>query len=225
VKKLSNLHLDYLAEIYHASIIETGGQVKSVSSAELAGRLLTSQSSVNRIIERLNDMKLIDYERYVGVTLNDIGVKTSRELLRKQAIIETFLMHTLQFEWHMIYDEARTMRHHVSEAVLQRMWDITGCPPQSPFGEWIDRQRQTDHNDTILIDADIKKSYRIARVLTRQSDRLQYLSALGLIPGVELNLLHKAPFDGPIQIQLDREYRILGHELATMITVIPPTEK
>ena len=218
LKTISNLHLDYIAEIYFVGTIETNDADTYVTSAQLAQRMLTSQSSVNRIIERLNDLNLVEYERYVGVKLTKGGKQQAQQILRKQSIIESFLIHSLQFEWHNVFYEAQQMRHHVSEAVLNRMWDITGNPSRSPFGEWIE-PTNTQTKDITLIDAEVEKTYTIERILTREPDRLQYLAALGLIPTVRLKLLHKAPFDGPIQIQLDREYRILGNELSKMITV------
>jgi len=219
LKKISHLHLDFLAEIYQSTIIETNNIERLVSSAELAQRMLTSQSSVNRIIERLNVLNLIEYERYVGVKLNDSGRQCAQNLLRKQSIIESFLMQTLNLGWHEIYHEALQLRHHVSDMVLNRMLEITNHPSRSPFGEPINYNQHNESDEVILTDADIKTSYVIERVLTRQSDRLQYLSALHLLPGTSFELLHKAPFAGPIQIQLVHEYRILGYELSKMITV------
>lgn len=221
LKNISNLHLDYLVEIYQVSHIETNGAVEFVSSAELSQRMFATQSSVNRIIDRLNTLGLVEYQPYVGVKLNQQGQELAVELLRKQAMIESFLMHTLKFEWHQVYEEASQLRHHVSNAVLNRMWKIAGQPKRSPFGEWIEAPPNGQSNSRLLIDGELKQHYVIDRILTRQSDRLQYLSALGLIPGTRLQLLHKAPFDGPIQIHLDREYRILAHDLSQMMTILP----
>lgn len=199
--------------------METNNVERVVSSAELAQRMITSQSSVNRIIERLNEVDLIEYERYVGVKLNVKGRQCAQRVLRKQSIIECFLMTVLKLGWHEIYHEAQQLRHHVSDVALNRMLEITNHPHRSPFGEPIDYSQTVENDEVILADADIQTSYTIARVLTRQSDRLQYLSALHLLPGTTLQLLHKAPFAGPIQIQLGYEYRILGYELSQMITV------
>jgi len=61
----------------------------------------------------------------------------------------------------------------------------------------------------------------VTRVRTRESDRLEYLSALGLLPGTPVIVLHKAPFNGPVQLRVGREYRIIGHNLAELIRVKP----
>ena len=56
-------------------------------------------------------------------------------------------------------------------------------------------------------------------MLTREPDRLEYLAALHLLPGARLELIHAAPFNGPIQLKMGREFRIIGHNLAEMICV------
>ena len=189
-------------------------------SADLAARLLTSQSTVNRVIERLRDTNLIHHQRYIGVQLTEKGLKEALTLLRKQAIIESFLMTVMAFKWPEIYEEARRMRHNISESVLNRMWEMAGSPTYSPFGEPITEQ-EIIPEEIALADADHPDDYEIARVLTRQIDRLAYLEALGLQPGSRFHLLHKAPFNGPMQLHLGREYRIIGHELAKLLTVKP----
>jgi len=223
LSKISNLQQDYLAEIYHAGQIESNSSNGLVSSSDLENRLFTSQSTVNRMIERLRAAGLVDHQRYVGVQLTERGRQEALRILRKQAIIESFLVTVMHFGWHEVYDEARHMRHHISDKVLARMWELAGRPVYSPFGEWINGTGPEQHSEIILRDADTTQDYRIARVLTRQSDRLEYLAALQLTPGTTLHLLHKAPFNGPIQIQLEAEYRIIGHELAELLTVTPLT--
>jgi DtxR family Mn-dependent transcriptional regulator len=89
---LSNLQRDYLAEIYHLGQIESNGSDGLVSSIRLAERLIASQSTVNRVIERLRDEGLIEHQRYVGVQLTEKGRQEVLAILRKQAIIEVFLV-------------------------------------------------------------------------------------------------------------------------------------
>jgi DtxR family Mn-dependent transcriptional regulator len=223
LSKVNSLQRDYLAEIYQLGHIEANSSSGLVTSADLSERLFASQSTVNRVIERLRNAELIAHQRYVGVQLTERGQQEARAILRKQAIIETFLVNVMGFGWFEVYEEARRMRHRVSETLLERMWNMAGRPERSPFGEPIDAPDHEDQPEINLSDADTTHDYRIARVLTRQPDRLEYLAALELTPGTKLHLLHKAPFNGPIQIHLERDYRIIGHELAQMLTVTAVT--
>ena len=222
LNEVTPLLRDYLAEIYQASHIELNGKNGYISTGELAERLATSQPTVNRMVERLHDAQLIRYERYVGVKLTTQGHQEAAALLRKQAVLEGFLITVLGFPWHQVYAEARQMRHQVSETVIDRMWQAAGSPARSPFGEWIDPP-ENDQPEILLTTAEDHRDYNIARILTRQTDRLEYLAALGLKPEVRLHIHHKAPFHGPIQLHLDSEYRIVGHELAKLLTLVSDT--
>ncbi|MEM6283005.1 MAG: metal-dependent transcriptional regulator [Chloroflexota bacterium] len=221
ISKLTSLQRDYLAEIYHITRIEADDPDGFVSSGTLSERMLIITSTINRVLDRLRDADLIHHKPYVGVQLTPSGEREARLILRKQAIVEAFLVNTMGFRWHEICDEAKKIRHGVNETLVDRMWEIAGYPEKSPFGEPITADDAGEDVDTILTDTEIGIDYQIARVLTRQRDRLEYLAALDLTPGHTLKVMHQSPFDGPIQVQLDREYRIIGYELARVITVFP----
>lgn len=220
LKNISNHQLDYLAAIYQASQAlpdEAGG---FVASSDLADHMLTTQSTANRMIERLRDIGLIEHQRYVGVRLTPDGLAAAAPILRRQAIIACFLQRVMGLPWAEIDPEAQRIRHSISERVLERMWQMAGQPSHGPFGDWIDPPANAPA-DLRLSDAETGRDYRLARVLTRHPDRLDYLDALGLKPGVALTLTHRAPFDGPLRVQIAAEHRIIGHSLALMLTVTP----
>jgi DtxR family Mn-dependent transcriptional regulator len=43
---------------------------------------------------------------------------------------------------------------------------------------------------------------QVSRVSDRDPEILRYLSSLGIKPGVELRLVEKGPFDGPLMLQV-----------------------
>lgn len=192
-----------------------------VPASRLAEQLFANQSNVNRIVAKLQGAELIEYKPYVGVRLTACGRKEALKLLHKQSIIESFLVDVMNFAWDEVYEEAQQIRHNIKDSVLARMWELAGEPSFSPFGEPISTEHLVLNNEEVLANAEIEHDYHVSRVLTRQSDRLKYLAALQLQPGTRLQLLHKAPFNGPLQLQLGREFRIIGHALAKMLTVTP----
>ena len=72
-------------------------------------------------------------------------------------------------------------------------------------------------NDEFLADIDPGSKARVSRLITRERDRLQYIEALGLLPDAVCEVIHVAPFQGPMQLKLGREYRIIGNSLARLI--------
>lgn len=220
--EISPLQYDYLAEIYRLREAHTP-PLEYVPTAELAASLMLMQSTVNRVIERLRRLELVEHRPYTGVTLTSAGERAAHHILRKQRIVEAFLVQVMGFGWHEVYEEARRLRHGVGEPLLARMWQMAGEPPTSPFGEPITAPDEPAHPpaDSPLSETPIQRTYRIARVMTRVPDRLEYIAALGLQPRSSLKLIHRAPFNGPLQLQLNGEYRIVGHELAQIIRVVP----
>jgi DtxR family Mn-dependent transcriptional regulator len=61
----------------------------------------------------------------------------------------------------------------------------------------------------------------VRRVPERHSEILEYLESQGVLPGVRLTILDKAPFDGPITVQLETRSLSLGFQLAGLIIVDP----
>jgi DtxR family Mn-dependent transcriptional regulator len=108
--------------------------------------------------------------------------------------------------------------------VIARMEKMAGYPTRCPHGEPIPSREGEipDLHDVLLPEAPQGLTLEITRVRTREPDRLEYMAALELVPGAHLQVVHAAPFNGPIQLRLrEKEFRIIGHNLAEMIRVQP----
>jgi DtxR family Mn-dependent transcriptional regulator len=129
----------------------------------------------------------------------------------------------MHFGWHEVHEEAERLTRGLSEPVTRRMSEMAGHPTHCPHGEPIPSEEGTlpPQDDVLLSDGPENQKLVITRVRTRESDRLEYLAALGLMPGRPLEVFHKAPFNGPLQLKVGSEYRIVGHNLAELIRVKP----
>lgn len=211
---------DYLAEIYRLQErqhTENG----FVSTSELAETLLVTAPAVNRMVTRLKEQNMLIHEPYQGIKLTNEGREQALLKLRSHRIVETFLVKVMGFEWHEVYEEAQQMSANITDALLERMLEMSEHPEFCPHGEPIPNVdgQVMDLGDELLINADIHKDYVITRVLTREPDRLAYMEALELVPGSTFELIHAAPFNGPMQLKLKDEYRIIGYNLAELIKV------
>ncbi|MEL6404396.1 MAG: metal-dependent transcriptional regulator [Chloroflexota bacterium] len=224
---LTSKQVTYLTELY--LIIRNAGIMDDelVATSLLSDALYDTRSNTSRMIERLQKRGMLHHVPYQGIRLTEEGEKHALIRLRKRRIINTFLVTVMGFDWHEIYDETRRIESSTDDTVLQRMFVLAGQPTHDPFGEHIPEEGEIPQDDdTLLTNAPVKATYRLSRVTIRTTDRLQYLDALGIRPETEFELLSRAPFDGPLQIKIGREYRILGHNLATVIWVsaITPTD-
>ncbi len=217
--QLSPTMREYLAQIYNLS--ETLADDAFVTTSDLAMALDVSPPAVNRMIAKLRDLNLLDHERYQGIRLTDAGAHEALKQLRRQRIAEAFLTNVMGLEWHEVHTEAERMGSALSDVLVDRMQTMAGNPATSPHGAPIPSPEGTlpAEADVLLVDAEAGQHYRITHVVTREADRLEYLAALHLTPGQRFELLHRAPFNGPLQLKLGNEYRIIGHNLAEVIRV------
>jgi DtxR family Mn-dependent transcriptional regulator len=211
---------DYLAQIYRLADRGTP-QEGYISTSALAELLDVSAPAVNRMVTKLKETALLEHEPYQGIKLTDRGQIEALKALRLHRIAEAFLVKVMGFGWHEVHAEAEQMAQGLSPTLAERMWMMAGQPTHCPHGEPIPSAEGmvTTPQDRLLIDADSTITLDITRVRTREYDRLEYLAALGLVPGTQLQVIHKAPFNGPLQLKVGSEYRIVGHNLAELIKV------
>ena len=220
--ELSNKMRAYMAEIYRL-IDRQPEPVEYVSTSELADLLLVSPPAVNRMVNKLKEFDLLDHEPYQGIAITDSGRVEALKHIRKQRIAEAFLVKIMGISWLQVYNEAVNLSDGLSDVIVERMYKMAGEPDLCPHGEPIPAEDGTitATDDTLLSQAEAGKEYTITRLTTREFDRLQYMEALGLIPGNTFEVIHVAPFDGPMQLHMEREYRIIGNNLAQLIRVKP----
>lgn len=210
----------YLAEIYRLTDREEPDD-GFVTTSALADMLMVSPPAVNRMVNRLKELKLLEHEPYQGIKLTKQGEQVALEQLRAHRVAEAFLSKVMGFERADIYQEALRISSALSHVLIDRMASMSGNPQYCPHGEPIPRQDGSvqDMGDSLLSDAETESIVQVTRMRTRESDRLSYIEALGLLPGCELEVIHKAPFNGPMQLKINNEYRIIGHNLAELIRV------
>ncbi len=213
---------DYLAEVYRLWDLGAGAD-GYVNTSALADTLDVSAPAVNRMITRLKELGLLEHEPYQGIRLTPAGQREALKELRRRRITEAFLVNVMGFGWHEVHDEASRISGALSETLVARMAEMAGSPTCCPHGEPIPSADGVIEpaRDFLLSAGHEGEHYTISRVLTRETDRLEYIAALGLLPGTALQLLHLAPFHGPLQLKVGEEYRIIGHNLAELIKVLP----
>ncbi|MBD5635871.1 MAG: ferrous iron transport protein A, partial [Candidatus Eremiobacteraeota bacterium] len=62
---------------------------------------------------------------------------------------------------------------------------------------------------------------RVHGVTEEISEILRYLAEIGLRPGVDIEVLEKAPLGGPLTVRVGERQHAISLELASMITVLP----
>jgi DtxR family transcriptional regulator, Mn-dependent transcriptional regulator len=215
---------EYLAEAYRLAYYQDGEPY--ISTSALADVMGVSAPAVTRMVQRLKEAGYLEHEPYRGVSLTSKGEREALSNIRRHRLVEVFLVNVMKFGWHEVHDQADELGVVISDAVVKRIESMAGYPRRCPHGEPIPTAegKMPRVHDTPLNEAKPGSELTISRVSTHDMDKLAYLGELGLRPGRRFTLISRAPFNGPLQLQLDGETRMIGHELAGVLRVCPPDQ-
>ena len=207
---------DYLKAIYH---LEQGSGAASTN--DIAQRLGVASASVSGMLRRLAEQGLVSHERYRGAALTETGQRAALRTIRRHRLIEAYLTQALDYPWDQVHDEAERLEHAASDELIDRLAAALGEPASDPHGAPIPaRDGTVDKPVHRALDAlDVGERARVARVMDRDAAVLRYLDELGLRPGAAVQLTARAPFGGPITLEVSGVTRIIGPTLAAQIMV------
>ncbi len=215
---------EYLAEAYRIAYYQEDDPY--ISTSALADVMHVSAPAVTRMVQRLKEAGYLEHEPYRGVHLTPKGEQEALANIRRHRLTEVFLVSVMKFGWHEVHDQADELGVAVSDSFVERMERMAGYPRRCPHGEPIPSAegKMPRVHDEPLNESTPGSDLVISRVATHDVDKLAYLGELGLKPGRRFTLISRAPFSGPIQLQLDGETRMIGHELAGVLRVCPPAQ-
>ncbi len=213
---LSQSVQDYLKTIYKLQDIED-----MVSTTSIAREMSISGASVTGMLKRLSVMKLVDYNSYKGVRLTEDGVRIALEILRHHRLLELYLKESLGFSLAKVHDEACRLEHYVSEEFVAKIDDMLGHPQFSPLGNPIPSKGGVVPNDTAIpvTEAELNQAYTIKRISDENTEMVDYFEKMGMLPGVAITILTRAPFNGPMTIVYNDHEEIIGFEVGRNIFV------
>jgi DtxR family transcriptional regulator, Mn-dependent transcriptional regulator len=213
---------DYLKAIY-----AIGRGWGPAATNEIAERLDLAPASVSGMVRRLADQGLLAYERYRGVTLTASGRRAALRTLRRHRVIEAYLSRALGYPWDRVHEEAERLEHAASDELVDRMAATIGEPIVDPHGAPIPtRDGAVDETEyTSLAELPIGATGVVARVADEDPEMLRYLGELSIIPGTQLTVKARAPFDGPITLTVGKEELSIGPALAAQVLVTPARDR
>ena len=174
------------------------------------------------MIQRLNRLNLVNYEKHYGVTLTDAGREIALEVIRHHRLVELYLIEALGFGWDEVHQEADILEHVISEQLEERIAAALNNPDFDPHGDPIpSKEGQIASMNYKRLTALVSGARAVVSRIPDDADSelLRYLGDLGLIPGTKLMVLDVAPFDGPLTIEIDGESKIIGYKVASSVLV------
>lgn len=206
----------YAAEIYRLQ--QDHAEVKL---SDLAEHVEASAQAVSRMARRLKKGGYLLHEPYRGVRLTHEGEQIAMPALRRHRLIEVFLVRVMDYDWAEAHDLSDVFELGINQKLEDRIDDMTGHPTRCPHGEPIPSKDgvMPDVNDRALTELEPGTQGVVSRVRTHDHDKLRYIDELGLVPGIGITLLSKAPFRGPLRIHMNRHEQVIGYEIASALWI------
>ena len=197
---------NYLKIIYKLSA-ETESEISTNAVAELTQ---TKAASVTDMLRKLSEKKLVNYQKYQGVRLTELGEKVALNVIRKHRLWEVFLVEKLKFNWDEVHEIAEQLEHIDSEELVQKLDDFLGFPKFDPHGDPIpDAQgHMPESSYKNLSEIVINQSVVMMGVAQHSVTFLQYLAKIGLQLGVEICVFEINDFDKSLTIKIGGEKEV-----------------
>jgi len=223
---------EYLKTIYDIACKDSVARTTAVAKC-----LNLSPASVTEAMQKMAEKGLVIYEPYKGATLTKEGLEIATKIKRKHRLLEVFLTNILHLDKKMAHSEACKMEHDISgetENALCRMLNAPArCPHGSPISPCTMAVSTCDECDVdtgilehkareanIVSITDLEPCEMGAIAFLRGDQKVvQRLSDLGLTLHTKVELLRKAPLNGPIEVCVRRTNLAIAREIADNIFV------
>ena len=217
---LSEAVQDYLKVIYKLSRAPEAAAM--VSTTLIAERMEVSAASATNMIKQLAELRLLEHRPYQGVELTPSGVKMALEIVRHHRLLELYLRQALGYDWDTVDAEAERLEHAISEDLEDRIDEALGFPTVGAHGAPIPTKDGNIAEPEYSRLADLREGQRacIRQVSDRDPELLRYLDRSGLVLGTRIRISEKAPFRGPIRLDVfERGEQHIGLDVAEAIYV------
>jgi DtxR family transcriptional regulator, Mn-dependent transcriptional regulator len=213
---LSETHQDYLKQIYLLERSE--GRATNSGLAEAMG---VSAAAATAMAKKLAGLGLVMHNRYRGATLTPSGRRAALEVVRHHRLLELYLNQALGLPWDRVHSEAEKLEHVLSEELEAEIDRALGYPAIDPHGDPIptaNLEIAPDHAH-LMGQLEPGQCAIVRQVPDGDPALLRYLAGLGLVPDARVTVVDKAPFGGPVTVDVAGVRQAVGVELAGRIRV------
>lgn len=218
--ELSESEEEYIEALYH---MHEEGKA-SVKTSELAERLGVSPASVTEMLkDSLTKKNLVEYVPYKGASLTSLGREVAARVVRRHRIAERLLTDVAGVNWDECHEEACKLEHALSDEVADKLAASLKNPETCPHGNIIPPPtgEMKGEGGKPLTSFNPPLRVRVVRIIKEKRDVLRRLASLGIMPGVELKLIRRAPAGGPVIVDSGCLQVAMGRELAEVIMAVP----
>ena len=214
--------ITYTEENYLKAILAISLKTNDkVSTNAIAAEIGTSAASVSDMLRKLQDKKLVKYEKYKGVYLSKRGRARAVNILRKHRLWETFLVNNLGFNWGEVHYLAEQLEHIKSTELIERLDAFLEFPKLDPHGEAIPTKDGmiASTNTTPLNELNNKTKGKVMGVTLDEKKFLDYLTKLNISIGTEIEIIEIINFDRSLSIKINNINQHISNDVAKHLLI------
>jgi DtxR family Mn-dependent transcriptional regulator len=213
--------LSEAVEMYLETIYRLRESEGTARTSDIAQSLGVSMGAVTNTLASLESRGLVRRKAYRGVKLTTSGEAIALRVLRKHRLAERLLTEVLGMRWSEVHEVACKLEHAITDDVVDALERLLKNPKTCPHGNPIPNEsgefKQT--NSESLAKLKPAQEAVLVSIAPETGVLLRYLASLGLTPGVHLRIEEKAPFNGPLIVNVRGARYALGQEVASSIRV------
>jgi DtxR family transcriptional regulator, Mn-dependent transcriptional regulator len=171
-----------------------------ITTSALAKQCRVAPPTVTEMLHHLLEHGYIRYEPRREIELTPEGQALANTMIRRHRLWERFLQDVLGLRWDQVHEQACQLEHATSPDLERRLAQAAGDPATCPHGHIIPGSGDQASSVSILPLTNLPL-VQTARVVMVQEDAglLRRLSALGIVPGVVLQVVAAAQ-DGALSL-------------------------
>ncbi len=211
---------NYLKALFHLTNPETGKA--EAGTNELATHLNVKPATVNDMLKKLKEKKLISYEKYGKISLTKAGKKLATDVLRKHRLWETFLYEKLDFTWDEVHEIAEQLEHIQSAKLIEKLDHYLDYPEYDPHGDVIPNAKGElkQKPRKKLSEIKVGKACRIVAVKDNTTPFLNYVVKLGLGISSKIKVISRQEYDDMMEIEAGNQKHSVSQKFADNIFVV-----
>jgi DtxR family Mn-dependent transcriptional regulator len=227
-------------EEYLETIYDIAGKDGAARTTAIAKCLNLAPASVTEALQHMAENGLVVYEPYKGVTLTKQGLEIATKIKRRHRLLEVFLTDILHIKQEKVHAEACKMEHAISDETENALCRMLNSPARCPHGSPISpcnkdvrsceecdlapgRMRHRYHGghgpNIVPITDLVPREKGVIAFIRGDKKVVQRLSDLGLTLRTEVEMLRKAPMNGPIEVCVRRTNLAIARDIADNIFV------
>jgi DtxR family transcriptional regulator, Mn-dependent transcriptional regulator len=197
----------YAEENYLKALFNLSDDKGEVTVQELSKELQIKMPSVNSMIKKLAEKKMVLYESYKPLRLSEKGKKEAGLIIRKHRLTEMYLVEKMGFGWEQVHEIAEQVEHLQSPLFFNKMDELLGFPNVDPHGspipdkdgkiQWLQYKKLSDHNAGDKV--------RLAAVTNSSEDFLKFLNSRELHLGLIVKIISIEAFDGSMKVNYGKK--------------------